>query len=142
MFADGGSAGKGGHSSFAAWRRRPFFRFLLSDVALAWICSIAVICTLGSDCFHASFVVIDCVICLVSLVSLSTLGTGWATLGDGCVGDVVGVEVGDSISTSLSNSCSSRLPSLFVLPFQAAMQSAIAFMSLSTWAIVELVMGL
>ena len=112
-----------------------FFVFLLSDVALAWICSIvcwgAVVCTLGSDCFHTSFFVMDRVICLVSLVSLSTLGTGWATLGDGCVGDVLGVVAGDSISTSLSNSYSSRLPSLFVMPFHAAIQSAIAFMSLS-----------
>ena len=84
----------------------------------------------------------DRVIRLVSLVSLSTLGTGWATLGDGCAGDVVGVEVGDLISTSLSNFRSSWLPSLFVMPFHAAIQSAIAFMILSAWVIVGLVMRL
>ena len=116
VFVDGGSGGKGGPSLFAAWRCRRFFRFLLADVSVTWICSAlclgAVVCTLGSDCCRALFVVMDCVICLVSLISLSTLGTGCATLGDGCIGDVVGVKMGNLISTSLSNLRRSWLSSL------------------------------
>ena len=79
---------------------------------------------------------------LLSLVSLSTLGTGWATLGGGCVGDVVGVEVGALFSTNLSTSRSSRLPLLLVMPFHALMHSAIAFMIFLAWEIVGLVIRL
>ena len=57
-----------------------------------------------------------------------TLGTGCATLGGDCVGDVVGVNVSALLSTNLSNSCSSWLPLLFVIPFHASIQLAMAFM--------------
>ena len=145
VFAAGGSGSLGVSSSAALWRLRRFFRFLFADVAIAFLSSAlcwgGAACTLGSGCCGASFIVIDRVI-LLSLFSLFTLGTGWITLGDGCTGDVVGVEVGALFSTNLSNSRSSRLPSLLVIPFHALMHSAIAVIILSALVMVGLVIRL
>ena len=87
-------------------------------------------------------VVIERVIRLFALNSSSTLRIGCATLGGGCIGDVVGFDVGDLFSTNLSNSRSSCLPLLLVIPFHASIQSAMACMVFSAWVIVGLVMRL
>ena len=74
-----------------------FFLLMLYLVAVTWVCNslccAAAFGTFGSDCGIALVIVIERVMRLFSLISSSTLGTGYTTLGGGCICDGVVVVV-------------------------------------------------
>ena len=139
VFVDGGPEGRGGPTRAACRHWRSFLLMLDLVVAMrvAWICNSlccgAAFGTLGGDCCIFLFVVIERVMQLFSMISSSILGTGCTR---------VGVAVGDLVSTNLSRSRSLCLPLLLVMPFNTAVQSAIACMILSACVIVGLVVYL
>ena len=147
VFVYGGSKGRGLPTHAVHSRQRSFIQMLSFVVVMhvAWICNSlccgAVVGTIGDDCCIVSFVVIERVMRLFSMISSFTLRTG-CTLRGGCVCDGVGVAADDLVSTNLSKLRSLCLLLLLVMPFNAAIQSAMAHMILSAWVIVGLVMRL